>query len=238
MELQSLKTILYWKRSDEELLVATPSWEMSNHDAAVHAKAAWAVPADGSSPVLTLAARIENGNVTNARNYLPRERISPPAMVWLSRAFVAGRLPHADIAIKGPIRHFPFRDGSGFFVARCALEGMTLDYGEGWPVAEKLSVQAEFRNEGLTAHLHSGRVGDVSIDSADARFADLKSGELEINISAGGDAGDALTFLRSTPIDASAEHAFAGVEAKGSLQSTVNLFLPFKDFVQIGRAHV
>jgi uncharacterized protein (TIGR02099 family) len=181
--------------------------------------------------VLTLAAGIENGNVANARNYLPRERISPPAMVWLNRAFVAGRLPHADVAIQGPIRHFPFRDGSGFFVARCALEGMTLDYADGWPVAEKLSVQADFRNEGLTAHLHSGRVGDVSIGSADARFADFKSGELEIHISAGGDAADALTFLRSTPIDASAEHAFAGVEAKGSLQSAVNLFLPFKDFV-------
>jgi uncharacterized protein (TIGR02099 family) len=231
VELQSLKTILYWKRSDEELLVATPGLDMSNHDATVHAKAAWAVPSDGSSPVLTLAAGIENGNVAEARNYLPRERISPPAMAWLSRAFVAGRLPHADVAIQGPIRHFPFRDGSGFFVARCALEGMTLDYADGWPVAEKLSAQAEFRNEGLTAHLHSGRVGEVSIGSADARFADFKSGELEIHISAGGDAADALTFLRSTPLDASAEHAFAGVEAKGSLQSTVNLFLPFKDFV-------
>ncbi len=231
VELQSLKTTLYWKRSDEELLVATPSLDMSNHDAAVHARAAWAMPADGSSPVLTLAAGIENGNVANARNYLPRERISPPAMAWLSRAFVAGRLPHADVAIHGPIRHFPFRDGSGFFVARCALEGMTLDYADDWPVAEKLSAQAEFRNEGLTAHLHSGRVGAVSIGSADAHFADFKSGELEMHIGAGGDAGDALTFLRSTPIDASAEHAFAGVEAKGSLQSTVNLFLPFKDFV-------
>ncbi len=231
VELQSLKTILYWKRSDAELLVATPRWEMSNHDAAVHAKAAWAIPADGSSPVLTLAASIENGNVANARNYLPRERLSPRAMVWLSRAFVAGRLPHAEVAIKGPIRQFPFRDGSGFFLARCALEGMTLDYGDGWPMAEKLSAQAEFRNEGFTAHLRSGRVGDVSIGAADARFADFKSGELEMHISAGGDARDALTFLRSTPIDATAEHAFAGVEAKGSLQSTVNLFLPFKDFV-------
>ena len=231
VELQSLKTTLYWKRSSEELLIATPNWEMSNHDAAVHAKAAWAVPADGSSPVLTLAAGIENGNVASARNYLPRERISAPAMVWLSRAFVAGRMPHADVAINGPIRHFPFRDGSGFFVARCALEGMTLDYGEGWPLAEKLSAQADFRNEGLTAHLRSGRVGDVSIGSADARFADFKSGELELHISAAGDAADALSFLRATPIDDSAEHAFTGVEAKGPLQSTVNLFLPFKDFV-------
>ncbi|MEP6884289.1 MAG: YhdP family protein [Gammaproteobacteria bacterium] len=231
IDLQSLKTTLYWKRSGGGLLVATPSWEMMNHDAAVRAKAAWAVPADGSSPVLTLSATVENGNVASARSYLPRERISPPAMIWLNRAFVAGRMSRADVVINGPIRHFPFRDGSGLFLARCALEGMTLDYGDGWPLAEKLTVQAEFRNEGLTARLLEGRIGDISIDAADARFADFKTGELEIHVRAGGDAGDALALLRSSPIDASAEHVFADVEVKGHLQSTVNLFLPFKDFV-------
>ncbi len=241
VDLRSLKTTLYWKRTSDQFLVATPSWEMMNRDAAVRAKMAWAAPADGSSPVLTLVADVENGNVANAHNYLPRERLSPSALIWLNRALVAGRMPHANVVINGPIRHFPFRDGSGMFVARCVLEGMTLDYGEGWPLAEKLNVQVEFRNEGLTAQLLSGRVGDVSIGAADARFADFKSGELELHVSAAGDAADALRFLRSTPIDAAAEHVFAGVEAKGALQSTVNLFLPFKDFVHrrvLVHAHV
>ncbi|MEP6548847.1 MAG: YhdP family protein [Gammaproteobacteria bacterium] len=231
VDLRTLKTTLYWKRTGDQFLVATPSWEMMNRDATVRAKAAWAVPADGSSPLLTLAATVQNGNVANARNYLPRERISPQALIWLNRALVGGRLSRADVAINGPIRRFPFRDGSGLFLAHCALEGITLDYGEGWPAAEKLDGQLEFRNEGLTAHLLSGRIGDISIDSAEARFADFKSGELELQLHAGGDAADALTFLRSTPLDASVEHAFAGVEAKGAVQSTVDLFLPFKDFL-------
>jgi uncharacterized protein (TIGR02099 family) len=231
VDLEALKTTLYWKRTSEELLVATPDWTMSNRDAAVRGKVAWAVPADGSSPVLTLVATVENGNAANARNYLPRERIAPPALVWLDRAFVAGHLSRANVVLRGPIRHFPFRDGSGLFLARCALDGMTLDYSEGWPRAENLAVHAEFRNEGLTAHLLSGRVGGASIESADARFADFKTGELEIHVRAGGDAADALTLLRASPLDASAEHAFSGVEAKGPMQSKVDLFLPFKDFV-------
>jgi uncharacterized protein (TIGR02099 family) len=117
------------------------------------------------------------------------------------------------------------------FLARCALERMTLDYSEGWPHAENLAAQAEFRNEGLTARFISGRIGGIPVDSADARFADFRTGELEIHVSASGDAGDALTFLRATPLDASADHAFSDVEAKGSMQSKVELFLPFKDFV-------
>jgi uncharacterized protein (TIGR02099 family) len=231
VDLDTLKATLYWKRTNDELLVAAPDWTMSNRDAAVHGKAAWAVPADGSSPELTLVATVENGNAANARNYFPRERIGPNALAWLDRAFVAGRLSRADVVLRGPIRHFPFRDGSGSFVARCALDGLTLDYGEGWPRAENVAARAEFRNEGLTAHFISGRIGGLPIRSADARFADFKAGELEVHIGASGDAADALKFLRASPLDASAERAFSGVEANGSMQAHVELFFPFKDFV-------
>jgi len=230
-DLDTLKATLYWKRTSEELLVASPDWTMNNRDAAVRGKVAWAAPADGSSPVLTLVATVENGNAANARNYFPRERIAPPALAWLDRAFVAGHLSRATVVLRGPIRHFPFRDGSGLFLARCALDGLTLDYSEGWPRAENLAAHAEFRNEGLTAHLLSGRVGGLPVDAAEARFADFKTGELEIHVRAGGDAGDALAFLRASPLDASAEHAFSGVDAKGPMQSKVDLFFPFKDFV-------
>jgi uncharacterized protein (TIGR02099 family) len=228
--LETLKSTVYWKRTNDELLVATPDWEMKNRDATVRGKVAWSEPADGSSPLLTLVSTVENGNAANTRNYFPRAIISPAALTWLDRAFVAGHLSRADVVLRGPIRHFPFRDGSGLFLARCALEGMTLDYGEGWPRVENLAALAEFRNEGLTARFISGRIGDIAVGSADARFADFKTGELEIHVSAGGDASDALSFLRATPLDASAEHAFSGVAAKGSMQTHVDLFLPFKDF--------
>jgi uncharacterized protein (TIGR02099 family) len=231
VDLQTLTATLFWKRTSEELLVATPNWEMKNRDGSVHGKAAWQQPADGSSPLLTVAGVVENGYVVNARNYLPRALIAPPALAWLDRAFVAGHLSRADVVLRGPIRHFPFRDGSGLFVARCTFDGMTLDYTEGWPRIENLAAQAEFRNEGLTAHFLSGRVGDIPVSSADARFADFKTGELEIHIGASGDAADALAFVRASPLDAMAEHAFSGVEARGPMQSNVELFLPFKDFV-------
>jgi uncharacterized protein (TIGR02099 family) len=231
VDLETLKATLYWKRANDQLLVASPNWEMRNRDAGVHGTVAWALPADGSSPTLTLVATVENGNAANVRNYLPRGVISPPALEWLDRAFVTGRLSRANVVLKGPIRHFPFRDGSGLFLARCDLEALTLDYSEGWPRAQDLAAQVEFRNEGMTAHFISGRLGDISVGSADARFADFKTGELEIHVGASGDAADALGFLRASPLDASAEYAFSGVEAKGSMQSTVDLFFPFKDFV-------
>jgi len=229
--LESLKSTLYWQRSSDELLIATPDWQMKNRDAGVRGKVAWAVPADGSSPLLTLVATVENGNAANVRNYLPRAQIPPPGLAWLDRAFVAGHLSRADVVLQGPIKHFPFRDGSGLFLARCLLDHMILDYGDGWPRVENLAARAEFHNEGLSARMESARIGNILIGSADAQFPDFKAGELQLHIGASGDAADALAFLRASPVDASAEHIFSSVEARGSMQSKVDLFLPFKDFV-------
>jgi uncharacterized protein YhdP len=108
---------------------------------------------------------------------------------------------------------------------------MTLDYSDGWRPAENLTTDAEFRNEGMSAHLSGAHIGDFVLESGDAHFADFSNGELRIHVGARGDAASALSFLRSTPLDAIAEHAFSSVEAKGPLQATVDLFLPFKDFV-------
>jgi uncharacterized protein (TIGR02099 family) len=231
VDLQKLAATFYWNRTNEGLLVATPDWELRNGDAGAHGQLAWQQPADGSSPTLTLVGAVEDGNAANTHSYFPRALIPPPALAWLDRAFVAGHLSRADIVLRGPIRHFPFRDGSGLFLVRCALDGLTLDYGDGWPRAENVAGLAIFRNEGMSAHLISGRIGGVAVSSAEARFADFKTGELEIQVGAGGDAADAIAFLRATPLDASAEHAFSGVEAKGPMQAKVDLFLPFKDFV-------
>jgi uncharacterized protein (TIGR02099 family) len=231
LDLPLLKANFYWKKDSQELLVAGPDWQAKTRDGAIHGKLSWQQPADGSSPVMTLVGTVENGNVANARNYFPRGLLAPNALNWLNRAFVAGHLSRADAVIQGPIRHYPFRDGSGIFLVRAAFDSMTLDYSDGWPMAENLSALAEFRNEGMSAKMQSGRIGDVVFSSADAKFPDFKTGELRIRAAGKGEAAAALAFLRSTPLDASADHVFSNAEISGALSSNVDLFLPFKDFV-------
>jgi uncharacterized protein (TIGR02099 family) len=226
----ALKTTLYWKRTPQDFLVATPGIALKNHDAAVQARVAWSQPADGGSPVLTLAASIDDGDVAQAHRYLPRALLVPSAFAWLNRALVAGHMPHADIVLKGPIRHFPFRDASGVFLARAHMEGVTLDYRDGWPRAEALTGVAEFRNEGLYAQIQGGSLGNLTVKKCDARFVDFKTAELKMHAALDGDAADAIGYLRATPLDAMAEHAFSGVQGGGPIQAELDLFLPFKEF--------
>jgi len=230
VDLERLRANVYWKRTAQELLVASPDWEVKTHDADIRGQVVWHQPADDSSPRLTLVSTIQNANVANARNYLPRGLISPGGLAWLNRAFLAGRMVRANVLFQGPVRSFPFREGGGIFLARCTIEGLTLDYSEGWRPAENLTTNAEFRNEGMSAHLSGAHIGDFVLESGDAHFPDFSNGELRIHVGARGDAGSALSLLRTTPLDAIAEHAFSSVEATGPLQATVDLFLPFKDF--------
>ncbi|HEY2676531.1 MAG TPA: YhdP family protein [Steroidobacteraceae bacterium] len=230
VELEIFKAILLWKRTPQGLLVAGPEWRLKTHDGELHGKGSWQQFSDGSSPVLTLIGEIQNGNVANARNYLPHGLIAPPTFEWLSRALYSGRMPHASVLFQGPVKRFPFRERDGIFLARCTLEGMILDYGEGWQPLDNLTATAEFRDEGMTARLISGRIGEVALDSVDADFHDFNSGELKIHAAAHGDAANALNYLRSTPLDAIAEHSFSNVEAAGPLRATIDLFFPFKEF--------
>jgi uncharacterized protein (TIGR02099 family) len=230
VDLENFKTTLYWQRTPQELLVATPSIDVKTRDASLHGRVAWHQPSDGSSPVLSFAGSVDNGNVANTHLYLPRLQIAPTALAWLNRAFLAGHLSHADVAIQGPVRHFPFRDGTGFFLARAHIDGLMLDYKEAWPRAENLALVAEFRNEGMSVRLASGHIGNLNVDGGDARFVDFKAAELTLHAAVSGDAADALGYLRATPLDALGEHVFSGVEARGPMQTDVDLFMPFKEF--------
>ncbi len=231
VQLEQLKANIYWKRTAGELLIASPDWQLKNHDGEIHGQAAWHQPADGSSPVLTLVGGMQSGNAGDARYYLPNGLIEGGTLAWLNQAFLAGHL-RASLLFQGPVRKFPFRDGSGIFLARCAIDGMTLNYSDGWAPVENLSATAEFRNEGMSAHMSGAHIGDLLLESGDAHFPDFSNGELKVHATARGDASSALSFLRATPLEAITDHAFSSVDASGPLAASVDLFLPFKDFAR------
>ena len=230
ISLPLLKTSMYWRRDAKELLVATSDLELHTRDVTVHGKIAWHQPNDGASAVLTMADTIDNGNVAAAHLYFPRELMAPEALQWLDRAFVAGHVSHGDAVFNGPVSRYPFREGGGLFLIRFRADHMVLDYQPGWPRIENLAVLAEFRNQGLDLKVSNAELGQLKVESAQARFADFGNSELEVHAAARGDASAALHYLAATPLDAMAEHAFSGVEAKGDLKTQVDLFFPFQEF--------
>jgi uncharacterized protein (TIGR02099 family) len=225
-----LKSTLYWRRDARELLLASSDLELRTHGVSVHGKLAWSQPADGSSPVLTLASFADDGIVADAPLYFPQQQLPPAALQWLDRAFVAGRVPHAVAVFQGPVQHFPFRDGTGLFLVRFNAEHVTLDYRQDWAPLENVAAQVEFRNQGMTAKIASAFAGPLKVDSGNVRFVDFKNGEMEVHAAAHGDAAEGLGYLAATPLDAMADEGFSSVQASGALRCGVDLFFPFKQF--------
>ncbi|MDE2348150.1 MAG: TIGR02099 family protein [Gammaproteobacteria bacterium] len=221
---------IYWRRDGAGLLIATPDIEAANRDATVSALASLQLPADGGSPVLTLSGHVKNGNVAATRAYLPRGRLHPKTLAWLDRAFVAGHLADADVVFRGPLRNFPFRDGTGVFLARLHLDGMVLHYGTGWPLIEGGVADAEFRNQGLAVKIESATTDGLTLKGGEAEFADFKSAELTVHVTRSGDAAPALKFLRDSPLNRMAHGAFTAFVGKGPTRLDVRLDFPFKDF--------
>jgi uncharacterized protein (TIGR02099 family) len=229
--LDAAAATLYWQRTADGLLVATPGLTAQNHDARIRAELALRVPSDGGSPRLTLVAQIADGNVAAAHNYLPRLVIPPKTLDWLDKALLAGRMPQARVVLNGPLRSFPFRDGSGVFDARADFEQGTFWYLPDWPELTNVSARVEFVNQGMSAEILGGTALGVKLEGGNAQFPDFKVGELTLHANAAGDAGEVLNFLRATPLEASTGRLFSSVQAQGDLHTGLDLFLPFKDLV-------
>ncbi|MBS0613408.1 MAG: hypothetical protein JSS24_09590, partial [Proteobacteria bacterium] len=149
-----LRGTVYWQRDAQRLLVASENVELSNPDASASAKFAWRAFADGRPPQIVLWSGLRDVVVSAASRYLPRRSIAPQAYEWLSHAFIAGRVPQADFVLRGPLEHFPFRDGSGLFLVRFPAQNLVLNFRDDWPRVEDLALQAEFRNQGLSVRVH------------------------------------------------------------------------------------
>jgi len=227
-----LRGTVFWRRDAQRLLVASQNFELSNPDGSAAAKFAWRGSADGQPPQIVLWSGLRDLAVSAAPRYLPRRNIAPRAYEWLSHAFIAGRVPQADFVLRGPWGHFPFRDGSGLFLARFPTQNVVLNFRDDWPRIEELAVQAEFRNQGLTVQVRHARTGQVEVHEASGTFADFKTGELNVQAHAHTDAAAALGYLASTPLDDLAANAFSRVDAAGPVDADVTLFLPFKQFDQ------
>jgi uncharacterized protein (TIGR02099 family) len=228
--LDRFTSTIYWRRDDRGLLLATRGIELANRDASLRLRAALALPSEGDSPLLTLAADIDDLNVAAVSQYLPRANLPVKVVDWLERALIAGRVPHADAVLNGPVRHFPFRDGTGVFDVRFDAGSVDLNYANGWPHLANLAAAVQFHNEGLVVKLASAETLGVKLDGGEARFGDFATGDLNLHLKAAGDVAQALAWLRATPLDALSGKAFSKLEGSGALRAGIDLDLPFRAF--------
>ena len=214
---------------DKGWRVGTDSFSVSNADASAQGKASLSFPADGGAPMLDLDATAANANARNKSAYFPVGIMDKRVVAWLDSAIVAGEVPSGSVSIHGKTSDFPWDHGGGVFDIRFRLLHGELDYSPGWPVLKDLDADVRFYDQGLEAHAHGGKVMGGDIIDATARFADLRTGVLDVNGSVRGNASAGLSFLRDGPLKERFGPYLEGLTVSGEGDLALALTLPVED---------
>jgi len=125
--------------------------------------------------------------------------------------------------MRGPTRSFPFSQRRRLFlISSHRRTGIGLS--AGLDPSKYLTVDAEFRNVGMTAQLRKGEVSGLQIASAVGRFVDFKHAELLLEADTHGDLDHALPYLQRSPIGPARSQFW--VRGSGELHAQLQLSLP------------
>lgn len=190
---------------------------------------------ESAGPFVDLRASFHDGDGSRARTYLPVGIMSPRLVEWLERALVGGRVPQADLILRGPLRDYPFRERQGRFELLLEIAGAGLDYREGWPPIEDANGALHLVDQGLEVHIDSGRILDSDLTAGLARIPDLRGARrLAIHGEAEGPLSDGLRVLGETPLAEHLGHLAENLRVSGTSKLTLDLAVPLTQGEPLG----
>lgn len=182
----------------------------------------------GEIPLVDLTATVTDADLTEVWRFLPIDRLKPGSIAWLDAA-LRGGTASGSVAVTGPTRGFPYRNGEGVFHATGRIAGGRLLYAAGWPEAQHLAAELAFDGPAMTVTATQGTVAGLSIRRAEVASADLRDAVFGIRVSGAGDAGRAIRLLQQSPLAADLGPLFAGLSGRGPFSGEYAMYLSARE---------
>jgi uncharacterized protein (TIGR02099 family) len=196
---------LTWRRDSDGVHVQGRNLVLENVDLSGRVRLAldWPAPAadPANGPFLDLRAHLSDADVAKVRRYLPVGVIKPELTHWLTQALAAGRVPQADLLVRGPLKKYPFREQEGRFELLLDYRDLVLDYQPGCPPIVASAGELRFLNQGLDIRMDSGRIYDTALSEGRTAIPDLwKPTRMLIHGEGAGPFADGLRLLGESPL--------------------------------------
>ncbi|MFZ5589567.1 MAG: YhdP family protein [Pseudomonadota bacterium] len=218
-----------WQQAGSGWRVFTKDLLLRNADlnAKLSGAAEWSA-GENAAPLLDVTVNFDNGNVANTSRYLPVGVMAPDVARWLERALVSGRVTSGAALLRGRLSDFPFSDGQGEFEVRFNVADLLLDYEPGWPWIGEMEAGVLFRGRALEIEVAAGKIFDAQIQQAHAAIADLTVDEPHLQVvgQVRGASGDALRFVKESPLKERFGAFIDRVSAEGRSVLDINLLVP------------
>ncbi|MEQ6340070.1 MAG: TIGR02099 family protein [Gammaproteobacteria bacterium] len=212
-----------WRHQDGAWRVQANDLVLRNADLSGRVNGVVDIPDNGASPFLNLVANFENGNAEHTSRYLPVDVMPVDVVQWLDSAIVSGRVTSGTMLLHGRVSDFPYAHGTGRFEVRFNVIDGILDYAPGWPRLEEIETEVVFSGHSMELNATGGKAFDSAINQTHVAISDMGATPaiLTIHGKAQGPTGDALRFVRESPL-----HEILGKyldKARASGHSTLDL---------------
>ncbi|BBG30878.1 YhdP family phospholipid transporter [Zymobacter palmae] len=193
----------------------------------------WAPDRGEGAFSMTLDA--QNAVVKDSRDWLPTQALPPALGEWLATNIHRGRVNRAHIALSMPLEdelaklERPLGAKAEHHLSSDLsfdLQDVELAYLPGWPALTNVAGHLDYRDERMVARIDSATLLGLVGRQAEARYADDR---LIVHSPVTGDTGALLRVLKQAALSPSLKKTIAPWQARGPLQATLDVDVPFED---------
>ncbi|WP_291983456.1 YhdP family protein [Candidatus Accumulibacter sp. ACC005] len=230
MRLGKLNAQARWKINQGVLEAELLRAEFSGPDATGSAKGTYRYRGDGPGSI-DLSAALTRADARAVWRYLPLV-LNRDARHWVRDALKAGSASEAKLVLKGNLANFPFVDHTqGQFLVTVKAQGVTLDYGNGWPEITGLDADLRFAGNGMLVDVRRGAILGASLAQTRAEIPDFDApvSTLKVQGRAEGDTAQFLKFIVDSPVAERIDHFSDAMRASGKGRLDIGLVIPLEE---------
>lgn len=219
--------------NENDWLLAINDLEFNSEVIDISAELGVSMPAEGQAQ-LSLLANIANADASLVGRYLPLPLMSDNLVNYLNRAFISGRVEDAQVLINGPMRQFPFTDGSGIFVVDAELSEAEFKFAEDWSSITDFFANLNFTNNSMLITGRSGSLTGLDVTGVTAAIADLGSQAI-LNVDANINTTKTeyiAALMDQSSLQTSVGGVLAQLNLKGEVSGDFQLHLPLQGDAQ------
>jgi uncharacterized protein (TIGR02099 family) len=219
-----------WRYTDEGLSIASPLLALESRGIKTYNRLHFSIPNQGGEPFIDLQSRFSCPDVKVISRYLPTKSIAPDVVDWLDHAFVKGTIPKGGFLLYGNPGDFPFKGSEGVFEVLFDAENMELAYQSGWPNLTGAAAEVLFYQQSLDVAVRQGAFYGVAVTQGDVGIRSLEAaGKLAIKGELEGDIGQALEFVRNSPLAERANAFLRSAAPQGKAKFNLDLEIPLEN---------
>jgi len=228
--LDTLNAQAKWKISEGALAAELSRADFAGPDAAGSAQGTYRNDGEGPGRI-DLTASLTRADARGVWRYLPAA-INTDARHWVRDALKGGTASEARLILKGDLANFPFLDRKqGQFLVTVKAQGVTLDYGTGWPVISDLDADLRFEGVGMVVQARRGSILGATLSQTSAEIPDFDApvSTLKVKGRAEGETSEFLKFIEQSPVAAQIDHFTENMRASGKGHLDIALVIPLEE---------